>query len=170
MGDANPYPHPHPHPHPHPSPSPSPSPSPRWETRVAINYSMLALCRSLTYYIVLAHWSACALKLPTTFYEPGAHTWIISYGYGSSSPLQVYVASLYLCLQVICGAAGGDMEEGVFSTQEQLLFSVLVVMGVRALVPRTRLASPRLASPRLASPRLDSARLGSARLGSAQRG
>ena len=30
---------------------------------------------------------------------------------------------------MICGAAGGELEKGMFNTQEQLLFSVLVVLG-----------------------------------------
>ena len=108
----------------------------RWETRMSINYAMLALCRSLIYYIVLAHWSACAMVLPTTFYSDPLQTWLGWYGYGDSPPVERYVAAFYLSLQVICGAQGGDAERDAFNTQEQLLFSFLVVVRPLCANPR----------------------------------
>ena len=72
----------------------------RWETRVSINYAVLGLCRSLVYYLMLAHWSACALVLPTTFYGDIHETWVGKFGYADSAPIEIYVASFYMSLQV----------------------------------------------------------------------
>ena len=49
---------------------------------------------------MLAHWSACAMVLPTTFYASVDDTWVGKYGYGGAPPGEVYIASFYLCLQV----------------------------------------------------------------------
>ena len=64
--------------------------------------------------------SACALVLPTTFYNSPSDTWLGFYGYAESKPEEVYVASFYLTLQVICGAAGGDLDKDAFNMQEQV--------------------------------------------------
>lgn len=53
----------------------------RWETRLHINYAYLSLWKMLIAYVVIAHWSACLLVLPTTFYENLTSTWLGGFGY-----------------------------------------------------------------------------------------
>ena len=44
-------------------------------------------------------------------------------------PFKLFVASVYLTLQVICGATGGAIYRDAFNTQEQALFMVLCALG-----------------------------------------
>ena len=53
----------------------------RWETRVSFNYAFLSICKVLVAYLLVAHWSACLLVLPTTFYDNPASTWLGAFGY-----------------------------------------------------------------------------------------
>jgi len=53
----------------------------RWETRLSINYNMASMCKVLVGYLLVAHWSACALVLPTTFYDHPVLSWLGHYGY-----------------------------------------------------------------------------------------
>ena len=126
----------------------------RWETRISINYSLLSLCKALVFYFLLAHWSACLLVLPSTFYDSRADTFLGVYGFcsheasggdggggqggggqgdggkgGCAPALVIYVAMLSHSLQLICGAAGGALDAGELNTQEQLVYAVVCVAG-----------------------------------------
>ena len=158
----------------------------RWETRISVSYASLSLCKMLVAYLLLAHWSACLLVLPTTFYDNRASTWLGSFGYcvaqtpgeggfaggadaafpsthpsddpcyrfinlarglhadhalsdellasgtctvHCDSPERIYVASIYLTLQLICGATGGVLDREKFNVQEQLLLALLAAFG-----------------------------------------
>ena len=48
---------------------------------VSINYSYLSIAKMLVVYLLVAHWSACALVLPTTFADHPVLTWLGYYGY-----------------------------------------------------------------------------------------
>ena len=61
----------------------------RWETRVSINYASLTLGRCVVLYLIAAHWAACLLLLPTTFFETPMLTWIGYYGYCVFEPRSV---------------------------------------------------------------------------------
>mmetsp|Transcript_23740 Transcript_23740/g.47369 ORF Transcript_23740/g.47369 Transcript_23740/m.47369 type:complete len:853 (-) Transcript_23740:227-2785(-) len=61
----------------------------RWETHISINYATLTLCLACAAYLVIAHWGACVLLLPTTFYDNPMATWLGSYRYCVSEPANV---------------------------------------------------------------------------------
>jgi len=64
----------------------------RWETHMSINYASLNLGFACSMYLVTAHWAACLLLLPTTFYDNPVETWLGSYGYCVSEPAAVTAA------------------------------------------------------------------------------
>jgi len=106
----------------------------RWETRIAINYALLSLSKTVIIYLLVAHWSACALVLPTTFYDTPEDTWLGSCGFcsvvdGCVATHVLYIATLSHTLQVITGAVGSSLELRVFNTQEQLVYTVISVVG-----------------------------------------
>lgn len=58
----------------------------RFETRIAINYARLSLYSSVLFYFLVAHWCACLLILPTTFYDSPVDTWLGGLGYCLAVP------------------------------------------------------------------------------------
>jgi hypothetical protein len=44
------------------------------------------------------------------------------------SPLNLFIASIYLSLQFICGATGGALNREAFNTQEQVFFALLTYL------------------------------------------
>ena len=64
----------------------------RWETHMSINYASLNLGFACSMYLVSAHWAACMLLLPTTFYDNPVETWLGTYGYCVSEPAAVTAA------------------------------------------------------------------------------
>ena len=102
--------------------------------RVSINYAFLGLMRAIGLYLLLAHWSACALVLPSTFYDTRADTWLGYYGFcsphaGCVETLVIYVATLSHTLQLINGGTGGELDHASLNTQEQAVYMVISVIG-----------------------------------------
>ena len=44
-------------------------------------------------------------------------------------PLQLYIATLYMSLQIICGTSGGSYDSMTYNLQEHIVFSCIVVIG-----------------------------------------
>ena len=53
----------------------------RWETRMAVNHSLLSLASCITLYLLAAHWAACLMLMPTAFHANPMETWLASHGY-----------------------------------------------------------------------------------------
>lgn len=103
------------------------------ETRIALNYGHLGLLKALLLYVLLAHWFACILVLPTTFYAAKEDTWLGNYNFctadGCASTTAIYVATLSHTLQLICSMSGGEIDHFALNTQEQAIYMLMSVIG-----------------------------------------
>ena len=58
----------------------------RWETRLRINYGVLALIQSMLFVVFFAHWSACAWMLQVSVRDSLTNTWLYNAKYCIDDP------------------------------------------------------------------------------------
>lgn len=119
----------------------------RWETRAAIDYSLMALMKVFTMLLLWAHLCACLWTLQTDLFFPNRYeTWLGEAGEGlcvarlsedggtledaCRSPGELYVASLYWSVMTITSIGYGDISatrwpEQVVAICVMLLGSIL---------------------------------------------
>ena len=101
----------------------------RWETRIAVNYSMLSLAGSGITVIFAAHWIGCAWCLQAHLQDDLDATWLGAGGYCEETLVQVdgqmvpaepkkfdclsegsqYMASVYWAVMTITSIGYGDI-------------------------------------------------------------
>ena len=59
----------------------------RWETRMRINYGMLALIQSMAFVVLFAHWSACCWMLQVSVRDSLSDTWVYNFEYCIDDPI-----------------------------------------------------------------------------------
>jgi len=126
----------------------------RFELRWGIDYGRLALVQSMVTLMVVAHWSACAWALQTTFQSQLEGTWLVDRGYcvvlGAAegewrpphdhppplesayscvAPTRVYMACLYFAVMSITSIGYGDISATPLNASEQLVAILIMVVG-----------------------------------------
>merc|ERR1719456_1075087 len=100
----------------------------RWETRVAINYSKLALVKFLVLMVVSGHWMACFWGLCANETEGmGTGTWIKNGGHEDEHPIQVYVVAAYWSVMTLTSIGYGDITP--VNDAEKLVCIILMLFG-----------------------------------------
>jgi potassium voltage-gated channel Eag-related subfamily H protein 7 len=103
----------------------------RWESSMAINYSVLTLCKFVALTIVVAHWLACLWHM-TVNIEDKEVNWVTNYGNPADSdvPLttaEVYVVALYWAVMTMSTIGYGDV--GAVTTAERITATFGMFIG-----------------------------------------
>jgi potassium voltage-gated channel Eag-related subfamily H protein 7 len=130
----------------------------RWECKIAINYSALAMAKSVIGIVVVSHWFACIFALQTIFFDgpvdmvpvlgtdppeyvdtwKGKYSYCTATGPRSSSgtvpyecidPVALYCASLYWAIMTITSIGYGDVAATPRNSAEQAITAVLMLAG-----------------------------------------
>jgi len=83
----------------------------RWETAVAVNYSLLTLVQFFIMTIVVAHWMACAWHMIVVIEDDPENNWVVGY-LGSDHGLrhgEVYIVSIYWSVMTMSTIGYGDV-------------------------------------------------------------
>merc|ERR1711988_1700134 len=67
----------------------------RWESAVAVNYSMLTLGKFVFLTVIVAHWMACAWHMIKIIENDTTNNWVIGYGVDTLPTGEIYVVALY---------------------------------------------------------------------------
>merc|ERR1719272_182599 len=68
----------------------------RWETKVPVNYSKLALSKFIVVMLVSGHWMACFWGLcANETQESSTGSWIVEFGFTEVSSSELYLVCLY---------------------------------------------------------------------------
>jgi len=99
----------------------------RWESRLAINYSTIALVKFIITTIAIAHWLACAFHAFMSFEEDPTGNWLDNYAFvgGTSSIRSKYFASLYWAVATLSTLGYGDV---VPTTDGERIFCIICTM------------------------------------------
>lgn len=103
----------------------------RWESSMAINYSVLTLCKFVALTVVVAHWLACLWHM-TVNIEDQPVNWVTNYGNPADPdvPLttaEVYVVALYWAVMTMSTIGYGDV--GAVTTAERLTATFGMFIG-----------------------------------------
>ena len=131
----------------------------RMRTRIGVRYAVQAVVECISAYVLMAHWFGCLFFLQTVFADSMTTTWLYKFGYcvlasdaslsqnaswvipveaeGAppvlcAPPPAMWLASAFWMLQLISGTAGGPVDEGVFTSSEQIVFFFLVICAALA--------------------------------------
>ena len=128
----------------------------RWETRVAINYGMLALVKCVLGMVLLSHWFACIWGMQAGMQDNLMHTWMGDDGYcrevatteplldldrtdltsgcavKCSHPSVLYVGALYWAVMTVTTVGYGDIAATPGNTTEMAVATALMLLGAMA--------------------------------------
>lgn len=83
----------------------------RWESAVAVNYSMLTLGKFVFLTVIVAHWMACAWHMIKIIEDDTTNNWVIGY-LGSDHDLntfEIYICALYWAVMTMSTIGYGDV-------------------------------------------------------------
>merc|ERR1711988_694882 len=67
----------------------------RWESAIAVNYSVLTLCRFVFLTVIVAHWLACVWHMVKVIEDDVNNNWVVGYGCENLPTGEIYVVALY---------------------------------------------------------------------------
>lgn len=110
----------------------------RWESSIAINYSVLTLCQFVALTIVVAHWLACLWHM-TVSIEDKAVNWVTNYGdpadsEGSLSTAEVYVVALYWAVMTMSTIGYGDVTPVTTAERITATFGMFIGSSIFAYI------------------------------------
>ena len=120
----------------------------RWETRVSINYGVLAMVRAILMLLFCAHWAGCIWGLQATMGDDITQTWIggmyscdppePSSGAAAARTLEMadcvhwgtaYTASFYFAVMTITSIGYGDVHAHSRNPGEMWVATVIMIVG-----------------------------------------
>ena len=130
----------------------------RWECKIAINYSALALGKCVVGIVLTSHWFACLWSLQTIFFDgpvgmvhvlgtsppQWVDTWKGHLNYCTQSgprnehgtiptecidPWAIYSASIYWAIMTITSIGYGDVSATPLNSAEQVITAILMMLG-----------------------------------------
>ncbi|KAL1503237.1 hypothetical protein AB1Y20_011293 [Prymnesium parvum] len=117
----------------------------RWETRVAINYSILTIFKCVVQVVFVSHFMACIWCLQATMQDDRMHTWLGVLGYCEPAVDDtgrvildefdcrdapgIYSAAIYWSVMTITSIGYGDIKATTGNAVEQLVATVLMLSG-----------------------------------------
>ena len=113
----------------------------RWESRIAIDYSVLSITKCLVGVCIASHWMACiwilqahlgaATPMPSWLGNNGycVESSKHSSGYVCAAPDAIYSASLYFCMMTVTSVGYGDIAATPHNMFEQNVCTILILMS-----------------------------------------
>jgi len=110
----------------------------RWETSMAINYSVLTLCKFVALTVVVAHWLACLWHM-TVNIEAKEVNWVTNYGDpadpdGQLSVAEVYIVALYWAVMTMSTIGYGDVTPVTTAERLTATFGMFVGSSIFAYI------------------------------------
>lgn len=110
----------------------------RWETSMAINYSILTLCKFVALTIVVAHWLACLWHM-TVNIEAVPVNWVTNYGDPANpneelSTAEVYIVALYWAVMTMSTIGYGDVTPVTTAERITATFGMFIGSSIFAYI------------------------------------
>jgi len=108
----------------------------RWESAIAVNYSMLTLCKFLFLTVIVAHWMACAWQMIKVIEADEANNWEIAYlGAGHGLPHgEVYIVALYWAVMTMSTIGYGDVVAKTTAERVVATFGMFIGSSIFAYI------------------------------------
>lgn len=107
----------------------------RWESAVAVNYSMLTLGRFVFLTVIVAHWLACAWHMIKVI-EDTEENWVVGY-LGSNHGLptfEVYIVALYWAVMTMSTIGYGDVVAKTTAERVVATFGMFIGSSIFAYI------------------------------------
>lgn len=108
----------------------------RWESAIAVNYSMLTLFQFLFLTVIVAHWMACAWHMVKVIEDNTTENWVIAY-LGADHTLyngEVYIVSLYWAVMTMSTIGYGDVVAKTTAERVVATFGMFIGSSIFAYI------------------------------------
>lgn len=108
----------------------------RWESAVAVNYSLLTLGKFLFLTVIIAHWMACAWHMIKVIEDDTTNNWVIGY-LGADHGLpheEVYVVALYWAVMTMSTIGYGDVVAKTTAERVVATFGMFIGSSIFAYI------------------------------------
>jgi len=108
----------------------------RWESAIAVNYSMLTLAKFLFLTVIVAHWMACAWHMVKVIEDNADENWVVGYlGANHNLPHdEVYVVALYWAVMTMSTIGYGDVVAKTTAERVVATFGMFVGSSIFAYI------------------------------------
>jgi len=108
----------------------------RWESAVAVNYSMLTLCKFLFLTVIVAHWMACVWHMVVIIEDDLEENWVIGYlgsDHGKDHG-EVYIVALYWAVMTMSTIGYGDVVAKTTTERVVATFGMFIGSSIFAYI------------------------------------
>lgn len=106
----------------------------RWESAIAINYSMLTLCKFLFLTVIVAHWMACAWHMVKNIEDDPVNNWVLKYGVGDLPVGELYIVALYWSVMTMSTIGYGDVTPATTAERVVATFGMFIGSSIFAYI------------------------------------
>jgi len=106
----------------------------RWESAIAINYSMLTLCKFLFLTVIVAHWMACAWHMVKNIEDDKVNNWVVKYGVQDLPVGELYIVALYWAVMTMSTIGYGDVTPATTAERVVATFGMFIGSSIFAYI------------------------------------
>lgn len=106
----------------------------RWESAIAINYSMLTLGKFLFLTVIVAHWMACGWHMVKNIEADESENWVKKYGVDTLPTGEIYVVALYWAVMTMSTIGYGDVVPATTAERVVATFGMLIGASIFAYI------------------------------------